>query len=125
MTIHASSFTHTTAFKITHQIDKQLDGPRSPVLRLPRRELLDVHGVDDVGAAVERCPGEQHVHPLRRVEGVPEDVGVAVQARPQERQAGDHATVPPDAAAPAVHHAEPCSSQTTTAEVQTHPMVVP
>jgi hypothetical protein len=42
------------------------------------------------------------------VEGVPEDVGAPVRARPQQGQAGDHPAVPPEPAAPAVHHAEPC-----------------
>ena len=77
------------------------------LLRLPGGELLDVHGVCEVGAAGVGGLAEEHVDPLGGVEGVPEDVVVPVQARPQEGQAGDEAPVPPDPAAPAVHHAEP------------------
>lgn len=79
-------------------------------LGLPRGELLDVHGVGEVSAARVSGLAEEHVDPLRGVEGVPEDVGAPVRARPQERQARDHAPVPPDPAATPVHHAEPCIS---------------
>ena len=117
-TLHPHPHSTHYCFKNHALIDDNLTGGRPCVLavllRLPCGELLDVHGVDDVVATVERRPAEQHVHPLRRVEGVPEDVGVAVQARPQERQAGDHPPVPPDAAAPAVDHAEPCTHAQTT-----------